>query len=816
MTKGNGSTLAERRDLLGRIKHAAPRLTEAVTRLTGEWLAPLCDTLARGESVGGGFPKILNDPIWGTVELLPWEVALLDSPLLQRLRGVRQLGFAHTVYPGACHDRLEHSRGVLEAADRMMRWLERNAGHRRAFRPDTDTSVPEVTPADRYAIRIAALLHDCGHGPFSHAIEPVFEARHQSEFHALRRVLVESFPGGGKADAAECVAALVVLSDRFADVIANPQLGIDTNTADFPLAIAARIVGSHSYISAAYVSKIVSGPIDADKLDYMARDSHHAGLPIGLDTERLISKLEVVTVTPENAPDRERELRKRAEQAPYRRLFDTGIALSGTGAYEQLIVGRAVLYDRLYYHHKVRAADAMARRLVSLAEEERGEPFAFHELFPSVSDDTMVLLLGGIVSMESFQSGGPRSKELAQALSERRLYNRAFAFASRFLGGVGQLPTPDKETTVGDLWSQINKALATNEAVAELELRIFDRAKAIGNIISELGPVAETLKPEHLILDLPANKSQPGGNTILTRTENDELQTPSLFFDPERWSNAYEQQKRCGYLFCPKRFIPLANLAAKTVFFERFRVVFAESADKFTKTAGLVKPSWIEALANSAVIDAECRIQLTSRRFQLCTIRADEVRLPASWVSANADLPAKIANDLGEIRRGGFDVETKGKIITVLEALAYFVTTISEGGELRNASNLQEAELQADLRKILRARGLSVIEGSEVDGGETDLIVDSAMLVENKVYRGASDPFHAGENYPWQARRYARALCKSVFFTMVAYKPANEAALLDQVNSVQVKQVKGGEPDCIEIRFVVPYGYPRPSDAKAP
>ena len=92
----------------------------------------------------------------------------------------------------------------------------------------------------------------------------------------------------------------------------------------------------------------------ADKLDYMARDGHHAGLSVGLDTDRLLSKLEVITITPENVPPRLAELRRRAEESPQRRIYDMGISASGIGAYEQMIVGRVVLYDRLYFHHKVR------------------------------------------------------------------------------------------------------------------------------------------------------------------------------------------------------------------------------------------------------------------------------------------------------------------------------------------------------------------------------------------------------------------------------------------------------------------------------
>ena len=111
-----------------------------------------------------GFPKVFNDPVWATIELLPWEVILLDSPLVQRLRGVRQLGLAHLVYPGAGYDRLEHARGVVEAADRMLQGLARNAKHRKSHGARPDTAIPEVSDDDYYVVRLAALLHDLGQG----------------------------------------------------------------------------------------------------------------------------------------------------------------------------------------------------------------------------------------------------------------------------------------------------------------------------------------------------------------------------------------------------------------------------------------------------------------------------------------------------------------------------------------------------------------------------------------------------------------------------------------------------------------------------
>ncbi len=134
---------------------------------------------------------------------------------------------AHLVYPGAGHDRLEHIRGVVEAAERMIRALERNAEFRRKFGFDRDEEVPRVDPLDRYATRLAALLHDIGHGPFSHATEQLIMARHEREFDEAKNVLRSHFEGVTSIAPAETIAVMIVLSDTMRKVLSHHNLGTE-------------------------------------------------------------------------------------------------------------------------------------------------------------------------------------------------------------------------------------------------------------------------------------------------------------------------------------------------------------------------------------------------------------------------------------------------------------------------------------------------------------------------------------------------------------------------------------------------------------
>jgi HD superfamily phosphohydrolase len=430
--------------LRAKIRDAAPTLWDALSKLAVEWTIPIFKTLPDHDP-RHSFPKTINDPIWGTIELLPWEVLLLDSPVLQRLRGVRQLGMAQHVYPGASHSRLEHSLGVLEAADRMIRWLARNAEHRRQFGIDADADVPEPDQLDRHSVRLAPLLHDIGHGSFSHVTEPSLRDRHSEEFEKVEDVLRENFEGITKIATSETIAALIILGQEMKTVFEHPHFGAVSTSARLAPAIAARILGSRSLLKAGYLSGVISGPLDADKLDYMARDSHYTGLPAGIDINRLISKLEVVVVTTDNAPNE--ELRQRAQSSGSGRFYEMGISLNGLGAYEQMIIARVILYDRVYYHHKVRAAEAMVRQLIAVAEAEQGRRFELKAFFTGTPDDAMLSVLGGELRSEVIGSGKERAKKLATALRNRSNYHRAYAFASRFIDGLDGLPSDEQQDT---------------------------------------------------------------------------------------------------------------------------------------------------------------------------------------------------------------------------------------------------------------------------------------------------------------------------------------------------------------------------------
>ena len=239
-----------------------------------------------------------------TVPLTPRVRALVDLPLLRRLARISQLGLVALVYPGATHSRLEHSLGVYRLALEFLARLRHDA-----------TFSAMIDEADAAAFVAAALLHDVGHWAYCHPLEDIGLPELPKH---------ESFVRG------------IVAADPAADVLRR-QWGLD------PGRVATLIEGSATDPAGRLLHSLLSGPIDVDKMDYLARDSLHAGVPYGrhFDQERLLASLCV---------------------------DGSGTALAitekGRTAAELMVFARYVMFSEVYWHHAVRAATSMLQRCV--------------------------------------------------------------------------------------------------------------------------------------------------------------------------------------------------------------------------------------------------------------------------------------------------------------------------------------------------------------------------------------------------------------------------------------------------------------------
>ncbi len=236
-----------------------------------------------------------RDPIHGFIRTDTLESELIASRPLQRLRFVRQLGLTFLLYPGAEHSRFSHVLGTMHLAGRVYDAL--------ASRPGSPLD-PALTSRQRRLVRVAALVHDIGHAPFSHTAEDLFDEPIDHE-EMTGRLL-------------EC-AELEAIFERFGD-------GVDA-------AAVRRVLTKESRDDRELLlSEIISGELDVDKMDYLLRDSLYCGVRYGTyDLERLID-----TVEPLMDPEDDR--------------WHIGVGAGGVHALEALVMARYYMFTQVYFN----------------------------------------------------------------------------------------------------------------------------------------------------------------------------------------------------------------------------------------------------------------------------------------------------------------------------------------------------------------------------------------------------------------------------------------------------------------------------------
>lgn len=810
----------ESKNIISKLNAASGKLEAATADLVDGWLSPLFEQL--DEIQLGNIPqpkrKQVTDPIWHIIDLEGHEVLFIDSPIMQRLRGIRQLGLAHLVFPGATHDRFAHSLGVLAAVSEIYLAINKVTYNNE----DTQPTPPKFNAKHLHLIRFAALLHDIGHGPFSHAVEPLLERQYEQEVKSFTSTLQNSFNFDSRPAFAEIISALIIFSPAMAKLFNHSKFslltkcGID-NVADLQLRLAMMILGARNSAYPVALSSIISGQIDGDKLDYMTRDAYHSGMPISFDTRRLMSRIDHIRCDLDSLPEGDEGNRAFAEKCMDGRYYDIGIKSSGVGALEQMLIGRNFLYDRLYFHHKVRAADAMAQRLLEFALPEV-EKVPLKEIYLSVNDDTIIALAGGeLRGKGNFVEDKASSKYIANALSMRKLYQRAFLFRAR----LHHLHDVETDETFARVWSPLSSDLATRQGRENLEKAIIDLAEKISqsNIDDiELKQLCSKLKPWHIIVDLAANRIKPV--SIHVTNQNGQLALPNLTFDPTRWAEVYNLQKRTGYVFCPEKYIGIVALLSRIAFCKEYKYVSNSEAEDLIKvhTQVDINKERMKQLLHHKIIDQMTYDLLSFEQIARPSLDMKKVQLPKEWKKEDCEkFSARICGELKTILPYGLADDELTAIEKTIEGMTrYLQTDLTNPSLPRDKKPSEPKELQKALRTCFDTLGIPVTEGAEMSGGETDLIIFEKALIENKVVDETDSPL-AKEfipNVSAQAQRYAESIGTKVFFTMIAYKPKadNIAPITRRIKVIKREFENAGV--YAEIRCAVPYGRSAPSRAK--
>ena len=296
---------------------------------------------------------VVHDGVHGSIRLDGLYGDLLDTPEMQRMGQIHQLGLANLVFPGANHTRMEHMIGAFHLAGRFCSSLG-------------------ITGHEAEMLRVAALVHDVGHPPFSHTFEDVLKRRlgidHMELTARIIRGLVDVVPEGE--------TTVLRNQPRIVDCIENS--GLDVGEVAELVMMEEGVGGL-----AAYLTSLIHGPVDVDQLDYLMRDAHYTGVAQGrIDADRIVETSVISNGT-------------------------MAVSRRGMSAVEGLTVSRVLMNSSVYFHKTVRIAEMMLTKAVSMLDRDH---------FVDVFKDTDASL------SERLKVHGGYQREIALRLKYRRLY----------------------------------------------------------------------------------------------------------------------------------------------------------------------------------------------------------------------------------------------------------------------------------------------------------------------------------------------------------------------------------------------------------
>jgi len=293
------------------------------------------------------------DPIHDFVRVYGNELKIIDTPIFQRLRRIRQLSGAHLIYPGAQHTRFEHSLGVMHIASMAGQALAEKG---------------VVSFDDIQNLRLAGLLHDIGHGPFSHLFEEIFEEKRKISHEDLGR-----------------------------DIILKTEIGDIISKNGFDKKLITKLAFGDSKLQ--FMNEIISGALSADIMDYLLRDGYFTGAEHAkIDHHRLTHSLDV---------------------------YKNKLALDKSSLvnFETMMISRFQMFKAVYFHKTVRAGEVMLLEAIDLAEGELGLSSMNLGEYLKLSDD---VILAKLLNLPEHNSKLKASKKIATDYLNRNLFKSVF------------------------------------------------------------------------------------------------------------------------------------------------------------------------------------------------------------------------------------------------------------------------------------------------------------------------------------------------------------------------------------------------------
>lgn len=511
--------------------------------------------------------KVIKDNVWGMVELDASSVRLIDCPAVQRLRGIRQLGFSYLTYPSAEHSRFAHSLGMYAVVQRFLDAM------RNGEQPSAPSSAQifEVPPSLRLDLLHAAILHDIGHLPFSHAGEAVF-----SDSPTLFNVGGQSVDDflfdiadviGKKLQFSEGLSLAISLSPRFVDYYRKcirPEPGED----DAILRVAALIAGLRPAPELRCAADLISSSaVDADKVDYINRDALACGIPVGIDVARLFLRSSFLSVE-------SGELAELLGESVSEREVIFIVNSSGVDTIEELAQAKTSLYQRVYLHQTTRNAERLFSKALEAIALERSDA-------PSEITDAIALLTRDDVGLLKELARSPRAAvcAIATRLRNRTLPKRACVLGRQLLEPFvpleEMLPLRNRQqlfrSVLGATIERLRHDNFRGRDIGILEGDIAKEASDLRRLLfSAKREVLPTSDSPEVVSVLPIRDlaAPPKGCIVL---ENGHLIHSSSRLISEEQHDAAEIYKSVGYVMTDQEWREVVCLASRVVIERNFR-----------------------------------------------------------------------------------------------------------------------------------------------------------------------------------------------------------------------------------------------------
>lgn len=541
---------------------------------TESYIAKLTADAASG--VFSSKSKQIKDNQWGMIDFDGRAMRLIDCPLVQRLRYVKQLGFTYLTYPSAEHSRFSHTLGVghvvskfIEAINKRGRTLGGKAAAGIEYVP-----FERINGLEEDDLIHAALLHDIGHLPFSHVTEKILESR--STHFTCGGVSLSDFMFNVKKTLninpkfSEVLTLAFILSDRFEKFYYNYVREPGAEAEEALLRIACLIVGIPPTPELSGLPQLISSAsVDADKVDYVNRDALNCGVPVGVDVARIFLRSGVVRATRQQIEML--NLKEKPEEVEFLFVVNS----SGIDTIDEILQARTALYQRVYFHAVTRTVE----RLLGISMEENvlskeGDAECKEALALWTKKDVTLLDQLARSSIESVSSP-------ALQISNRQFPRKAYSFSPSIVGThvpLREILPAALDEVVTEISKQINNT-TIEQCLRDEKLWKGDAGKIEASVLSEARLIYSQLQTTEggrkqivaikgesdprIIVVGTAHEKQKGHNQIIC--QNDRLFTLRDYSNAREQQDAYELLKEIGFVLCDEAWRGIVFFASRVV-----------------------------------------------------------------------------------------------------------------------------------------------------------------------------------------------------------------------------------------------------------